>query len=343
MSPSRLVPVTLALLSALLFTGCGPDPDPPITVARTVKGAAGGGAALDPELKDYVRVNGISGTLNSVGSDTLNNKMTFWRDVFVSYYPSVRIQIEGKGSSTAPIALIEGISQLGPMSRRMKPSEIDAFERRFGYPPTRVPVAIDGMALFVNKDHPLEKLSLPQVDAIFSSTREGGYPRDIATWAELGISELGPRAISLYGRNAASGTYGFFKQVALYKGDFKNSVKEQPGSASVVQGIAEDPYGIGYSGIGYKTAGVKILSLELDDGSTLSPEKAEDVYGGRYPLSRFLYVYVNRPPDRPLPPAVAEFLRFILSRQGQEVVLKDNYLPLTAEMVERFRRELGLE
>ena len=286
---------------------------------------------VDAGIPAYTRAGGISGTLSSVGSDTLNNLMTLWAEDFRKLYPSVRIQIEGKGSSTAPPALISGTAQLGPMSRAMKATEVDEFEKKFGYKPTAIRVAVDALAVYVNKDNPLERLTLPQVDAIFSKTRSAGLATDITTWSQLGLnSSWGPKPISLYGRNSASGTYGYFKEHALANGDYKDTVKEQPGSASVVQGVTEDRAGMGYSGIGYKTSGVKALALAPKDGAPFSPATAEAVYAGQYPLARFLYVYVNKAPNRALDPLVKQFLTFVLSREGQEIVVKDGYLPLLA-------------
>jgi phosphate transport system substrate-binding protein len=287
---------------------------------------------VDPAIKSYAKVSGVSGNLNSIGSDTLNNVMTMWAESFKKVYPNVQIQIEGKGSSTAPPALISGTAQLGPMSREMKPSEIDEFEKKFGYPPTKIKVAIDALAIFVNKDNPLKQLTLQQADAIFSKGRACGSPKDITTWGDLGLSgNWAAKPISLYGRNSASGTYGFFKEHALCNGDYKDTVKEQPGSASVVQGVAEDQYGIGYSGIGYKTSGVKALALAKTASDPFIETEPEQVYAGKYPLSRFLYVYVNKAPNKPLDPLVRELLLYIMSSEGQEVVVKDGYLPLLAK------------
>lgn len=286
--------------------------------------------ALDPALPEYQRVGGVSGNLNSVGSDTLNNLMTLWAEGFQAVYPNVKIQIEGKGSSTAPPALIEGTAQLGPMSRAMKATEIDAFESRFGYKPTEIRVAIDALAVFVHKDNPVETLSLQQLDSIFSSTlKAGGAP--ILRWGDAGLTGAwANRPLSLYGRNSASGTYGFFKDVALRGGDFRASVKEQPGSSSVVQGISSDLGGIGYSGIGYLTSGVRAVPISRR-GATAYAASAENALSGRYPLARFLYVYINKPPGQPLDTLTAEFIRFVQSRTGQEVVVKDGYFPLPAK------------
>lgn len=287
---------------------------------------------VDANLADYIKVQGVAGNLNSVGSDTLNNLMTFWAESFRKKYPNVNIQIEGKGSSTAPPALIEGTSQLGPMSRKMKNKEVEAFEAKYGFKPTTIGVALDSLAVYVNKDNPVATLDLEQVDAIFSKTRKGGAAADINAWGQAGLAgEWVNKPISLYGRNSASGTYGYFKEKALFKGDYKDTVKEQPGSASVVLGVTEDLGGIGYSGIGYKTSGVKAIALSKKGGKAYEPTYA-NVLSGDYPLGRLLYIYVVKEPNKPLPTLVKEFLKFVLSEEGQEIVVKDGYLPLTAEV-----------
>jgi phosphate transport system substrate-binding protein len=286
---------------------------------------------VDPGLPSYGKTQGVSGNLNSIGSDTLNNLMTFWAEGFRKLYPNVNIQIEGKGSSTAPPALIEGTAQIGPMSRAMKKSEIEAFEAKYGYKPTAIGVALDSLAVYVNKDNPLDKLSLVQVDAILSKNRKGGAAAEITTWGQVGVSgELAAQPISLYGRNSASGTYGYFKKHALFKGDFKDTVKEQPGSASVVLAVTEDKAGIGYSGIGYKTSGVKAIALSKTDGGEAYEPNYDNVLTGKYPLGRMLYLYVAKQPNQPLPKMIDEFVKYVLSREGQEIVVKDGYLPLPA-------------
>src|SRR5690606_28729484 len=283
----------------------------------------------------YQPQSGVAGTVSSVGSDTLNNLMALWSEGFRTYYPSVQMEIEGKGSSTAPPALIAGTAQLGPMSREMKASEVDQFEARFGYPPTPMRVALDALAVYVHRDHPVQPLTLAQVDAIFSKSRACGCPEDITTWGQAGLT--GPwanRPISLYGRNSASGTYGFFKENALCGGDYKDEVKEQPGSASVVQGVTVDLYGIGYSGIGYRTSGVRAVPLAFGEGEPFAEPRLENVISGDYPLGRFLYIYINKAPGQPLPPVVEEFLRYVYSREGQEAVIRDGYLPLPPAVIE---------
>ncbi len=300
------------------------------------------GPQVDSKLPKYEKASGVSGRLGSVGSDTLNNLMTFWTESFQKLYPSVRTEVEGKGSSTAPPALIKGTAQLGPMSRKMKSTEIDEFRARFGYEPTAIRVAIDALAVWVHADNPVERVTMQQIDAMFSKARRGGYAEDVSTWGQLGATgEWAKLPLSLYGRNSASGTYGYFKEHALFKGDFKDTVKEQPGSASVVQSVTTDRAAVGYSGIGYRTSGVKALAVANKEGDPFVSTDSENVYSGKYPLSRFLYVYVNKAPNQPIDPLVREFLRFVLSSEGQEIVLKDGYLPLTAKMAEQELERLG--
>ena len=291
---------------------------------------------IDPDLSVYERVEGVGGTLNSIGSDTLNNLMAMWAEGFREKYPNVNIQVEGKGSSTAPVALIAGTAQLGPMSRKMRATEIDEIEKKYGYKPTEVSVALDSLAVYVHKDNPIESLTLPQVDAIFSRNRSLGPPSDIEVWGQVGLTgQLESLPMSLYGRNSASGTYAFFREVALGGGDYKDTVKEQPGSASVVMGITEDLAGIGYSGIGYKTSGVRAIALaKTADGVAYEPTQ-ENVVSGDYPLGRALYVYVLKAPHEPMDTLTHEFLKFVLSQEGQDIVVKDGYLPLPAAAAAR--------
>ena len=300
---------------------------------------------VDPALKPYQKAAGeVAGSLKCVGSDTMNNLVALWAEGFKKVYPSVREGIEGKGSASAPPALAEGTCSFAPMSRDWKPSEIDAFKAKHGYPPTVVPVAIDMLAVFVHRDNPLKSLSLQQVDAIFSKNRTGGGKADIRTWGDLGLEgEWKDKPISLYGRNASSGTYGYFKEFALFKGDFKPTVKEQPGSSAVVQAIASDKYAIGYSGIGYKTADVRALPLAAQPDAAAVEPVAANAYSGDYPLARFLYLSVNRKPSSPLDPLRREFLRYVLSATGQGDVKKDGYLPLPAAVVEQAAKDAGIE
>ncbi len=289
---------------------------------------------VDPAIPSYQRTRTVSGNLSAVGSDTMNNMMTLWSEGFARVHPNVKIQVEGKGSSTAPPALIAGTAQIGPMSREMKDSEIDAVQAKYGFAPTQIVTALDTIGIYVNKDNPLKSISLAEVDAIFSKTRKRNYPNDLTTWGQLGLKgEWAKAPISIYGRNSASGTYGFFKEHTLAKGDYKDTVKEQPGSASVVQGVTEDKFGIGYSGIGYRTSGVRALPLGTKVGDTPFEANYENALNRSYPLSRYLYIYVVRDPRQPMDPLTCEFLRYVLSKEGQEGVIKDGYLPLPPSVV----------
>jgi len=293
--------------------------------------------SVDKEIPEYKAISGISGNFSSVGSDTLANLMTLWAESFKRSYPNVNIQIQAAGSSTAPPALTEATANIGPMSRKMKDKEIAAFEDRYGYKPMAIPVAIDALAVYVNKDNPVKGMSIADVDAIFSSTRKCGGKKDVSKWGDLGLaSNWKNKDIQIFGRNSVSGTYGYFKKKALCKGDFKNSVNEQPGSASVVQAVTSSMNGIGYSGIGYKTSGVRAVPLTKKAGGKFIEATPDNAVSGKYPLSRFLYVYVNKHPNKPLAPLDKEFIKLVLSQAGQEVVIKDGYIPLPAKVVKKY-------
>jgi phosphate transport system substrate-binding protein len=282
-----------------------------------------GALEVDPSIPAYQKVSGVSGSIKSIGSDTLNNLMTLWAEGFSKQYPNVNIEIEGKGSGTAPPALIAGTAQFGPMSRPMKAAEVDNFEKKFGYKPTPMRTAVDALAVYVNRDNPIQCLSLAQID--------------------VGVTgDLAKVPISMYGRNSASGTYGYFKEVALADGDYKDSVKEQPGSSAVVQGVASDKAGIGYSGVGYKTADVKFVPVSAKDGGTCYEPNSDNAYAGNYPITRFLYVYVNKNPNQPLDPVRAEFIKYVQSKQGQQGVIKDGFFPLPGKVVQDDHKTLGL-
>ena len=297
---------------------------------------------VDPKLPAYQKAAGVSGNFTSVGSDTLNNLMTLWAEEFKRLYPNVNIQIQGAGSSTAPPALTEGASNFGPMSRIMTAKEVESFEKKHGYKPTPVGVAIDALAVYVNKDNPIKGLSIEEVDAAMSVGRKCGAAADITKWGALGLAgEWVNRDIAMYGRNSVSGTYGFFKETALCKGDFKRNVAEQPGSASVVQSVATQLNALGYSGIGYKTSGVRALPLSKKKGDPFVEPDAVHAIDGTYPLARVLYVYVNKKPNQPLAPLEREFFRMVLSKQGQEVTIKDGFVPVPAAMATRFLSALN--
>lgn len=296
---------------------------------------------VDPELPSYEAVSGVSGNLNSIGSDTLNNLMTLWAEGYRSFYPNVSIEIQGAGSGTAPPALIQGTAQFGPMSRPVNGAEIEEFEARYGYAPLAIRGAIDALGVFVHRDNPLECLTLQQVDAIFSSTRNGGADAPINTWGELGLEgEWASRPIALYGRNSASGTYGYFKEVALFDGDYRSEVREQPGSSTVIQGVASDISGIGYSGVGYGTADVR--TVPISSGGECYDATGDNAVSGDYPIARFLYIYVNKDPNADLEPLRGEFVRFVYSAEGQEAVVRAGFFPLVKAVADQDLASFGL-
>ncbi len=313
-------------------------------VATTLSFQVSAVTKVDPKLPEYQKASGVSGNISSIGSDTLNNLMTLWAEDYRKVYPNVNIQIQGAGSSTAPTALTEGTSNFGPMSRPMKDTEIQAFEAKFGYKPTAIPVAVDLLAVYVNKDNPIKGLTVAQVDAIFSATRKCGYKEDITRWGQLGLTGAwANRDFTMYSRNAVSGTYGYFKEHALCKGDFKTTINEQPGSASVVQGVSESINGIGYSGIGYITSGVKAVPLAKKEGAPFVAATPDHALDGTYPLSRYLYVYINKNPNKDLTPMEREFIKLVLSKRGQEIVVRDGYVPVPAKVVEKVFAEVGIK
>ena len=299
---------------------------------------------VDANLAAYKSVGGVSGNIKSVGSDTMNNLMTLWAEGFQKFYPNVDVAIEGKGSTTGPPALKEGTANFAPMSRAMKPAEIDAFKNKFGYAPTELATSIDMLAVYVHKDNPIKGLTMKQVDAIFSRTRKGGSAKAITTWGDVGLKgEWANRPIALYGRNSASGTYGYFKEHALFNGDYKDEVKEMPGSSAVIQAIAGDKYGVGYSGIGYKTADVRVVPLSREVGEDFVAAEPDNAYSGEYPLARFLFVYVNRDPGSELDPLRREFIRYLFSKDGQTEVVKSGYLPVTQEIAVKSLKSVGVK
>ncbi|WP_265686124.1 PstS family phosphate ABC transporter substrate-binding protein [Vibrio paucivorans] len=300
------------------------------------------GSAQAQQLVPYQKTSGVSGSILSVGSDTLAGMTTLWVEEFKALYPSVNGQVQASGSSTAPPALTEGTAQFGPMSRPMRKREIEAFEREHGYKPTELRVAIDAIGVFVHRDNPIQGLNFDQLDAIFSVTLRCGATEPIQTWSQLDIDfDWAKRGMQLFGRNSVSGTYGYFKKNALCGGDFKNNVNEQPGSASVVQSVASSINTIGYSGVGYQVSGVKLIPIAKQGKEYIQPSQ-KNILSGEYPLSRYLYVYINKHPSKPLSPIEREFIRFIFSEQGQALVEKDGYVPISGDIAQLELAKVGI-
>ncbi|PKH21310.1 phosphate ABC transporter substrate-binding protein [Enterobacterales bacterium CwR94] len=284
----------------------------------------------------------LVGNLNSVGSDTLGNLMGLWGDDFNRQYPGVNVQVQAAGSSTAPVALAAGAAQLGAMSRPMQLSERQLFADRYGYPPLAIPVAMDALMVMVNQQNPLTSLSTLQLDAIFSVTHRCGDGHQSNNWRDF-VNDPGwqQRQITRMGRNSASGTWGYFKQQALCNGDFRRDVAEFPGSAAVIQAVANDIHAIGYASTGLTHSGVRLLAISRPGEAAVWPS-AEAIRTGKYPFSRPLYLYVNKAPGKPLSPLTAAFIDRILTPQGQALVTRAGYLPLSETQLAQSRAAAGL-
>lgn len=291
--------------------------------------------------QNYQQKAGLSGKLVSTGSDTLANLMAYWVEDFQSIYPHVEFELHSEGSSTAPPALLNGISHIAPMSRLMSSEELAQFQQKFGYPPTAVEVAIDAIAVFVHRDNPLPAISVEQLAAIFSANSNCHGQQKISQWGQLGLTDSWhSKPIEPYGRNAESGSYSFFKQAVLCNQDFATNMQNLPGSGSIVQAISYNQHAIGFSGMGYKTSGVRTLPIVVN-GSLTWPN-SENKAQWNYPLSRFLTLYVNKPPERPLPPLTQEFLLYILSKNGQKTVELDGYVKVANSVIEQNLIKLSL-
>ncbi|WJG11328.1 phosphate ABC transporter substrate-binding protein [Aliiglaciecola sp. LCG003] len=306
-----------------------------LVCAQTFEGPNDSSVNRTEIFSRYQKQPGVAGSITSVGSDTLANLMTSWSVEFRRLYPQVKFQIQASGSSTAPPALTEGTANIGPMSREMKTSEISYFSRRHGYKPYAVKVGIDAIALFVDTNNPLEGLTKVQVDSIFSATRFCGASKHAHIWNDVGVSgSYGSKPIKIFGRNSVSGTYGLFKHIALCDGDFKATVNELPGSASVVQSVAFSNGAIGYAAYGHKTTAVKALAIADQTGAFI-PASSQTIANGDYPFTRFLYLVVNKHPTDPLPLLEQEFLRFVLSDKGQQIVQQEGYVGMPNETIQR--------
>jgi phosphate transport system substrate-binding protein len=306
---------------------------PPAAVAQPALSAHF--TAILATLSTYTPKQAVEGRLRSIGSDTMDRVMASAETGFQHFHPNLRIQHEGRGSSTAIPGLVEGMCDIGPMSRPTKPAEVTRFVERYGHVPVQLRVALDTLAIYVHPDNPIARqgLTLAQLDAIFSSTRKSGYPSDVLTWGQLGLSgDWANAPINVHIRNQASGTHAFFRENVLGGGDYRKTDTEESGSEILVDAVAHDRYSIGFSGIGYKTAGVSTVSIAAHDGGPFLDASADNAYAGTYPITRGLYLTVNLDPGSAPAPLLDEFLRFMLSREGQQVVADEGYYPLSGPL-----------
>lgn len=283
--------------------------------------------------------------VRSIGSDTMGDLMRRWAEGLRVYAPNLSLAIESRGSATGPPALIQGESELAPMSRKMTSLEVAAFEKRYGYKPIFVRMALDALAVYVHKDNPIQGLTLRQVDGIFSSTQRcGGHA--LERWGDLVFGRLEHTLISVVGRNKISGTYDYFRDSALCGGEFRTGYVELDGSVAVVDAVGSSIGAIGFAGIGFRTAAVRALPLAKWENDPYvayyneqhrdDPDLAkryEPVTSGRYPLARFLYLYFNKPPGKPLQEALEKVVQYVLSNRGQQDVADSGFIPLPEKML----------
>lgn len=329
----------LAAISGAMAFDQAPSAYHPVDLLAPLPDAA----ALNQALPAYQAVENLSGHINTVGSDTLNKLMKRWTKDFMAFYPGVEIDIEARGSATAPPALLDGAAQFGPMSRPMTTKELAVFEQKYGYGVSHVTVAVDALAVYVNKDNPITCLTVRQLNGIFSSTRWAEFGPNIDTWGDVGLTgDWATQPIALYGRNALSGTHEFFRDMVLLGGDYKAGVTEQIGSEAVVQAVASNKFAIGYSGIGYKTYGVRTVPLAWSAGDTCYDTSARATYSGKYPLVRYLYVYLNKNPNQPLDTLSAEFIKYVVSKDGQAQTEAGGFYRITAKDRESGLKNLGI-
>jgi phosphate transport system substrate-binding protein len=307
---------------------------------------------VDPTLASYVPERTLTGRLAVAGSETMQPLVARLAAEFRNRYPGIKVGIEGGGTNAAMTGFFQGLAQsrrgdgnvrghlgsnditLMASSREMTEAEVKSFIARYGYEPTAIPIAMDAVAVYVHKDNPVTGLTLEQVDALFSADRRRGLADDLKVWGQLGLTgEWTNAPVRMYGRNQKSGTRAFFQHHVLLDGGFKPSVKEEPGSATVVLDLSRDRFGIGYTGMGYQASAVRPLPIALKAGMPFVVPNAETTEDGSYPLRRFLYLYVNRDPKEPLDTVVEEFLTFINSREGQETVVRAGFYPLPMPQV----------
>ena len=291
--------------------------------------------------------------LNIVGSDTMDELVIGWAKLYRQQYRFISVTEDLRASGAGAPGLVAG-KDLAPVAREMFPAEIKAFVDKFGYEPTPIKVASGSVGslgktaasvIMVENDNPIDCLSLPQLDAIYSKTRKLGY-KEVKTWGDLGgKGEWANRPIHLYGLKPVNGIEQYFKLVAMNGGEYKDGIEFAKSKGLthaftvVAQDMAKKPGGLTYAMLANVTPNVKVLNLSWKDGDTCYAPTAENVYAHKYPFSRFVYLYVNKAPGKPLEPKVKEFLKMVLSKEGQQVIADERvFIPLQPAVV---REELA--
>jgi phosphate transport system substrate-binding protein len=251
-------------------------------------------------------------TITLKGSDTLLILGQKWAEVYMKENPGTVVQVTGGGSGVGIAALINGTTDIAQASRPMKDKERDKMLEKRGVGPYEIPVALDGITVYVNEKNPVEKLTFAELKVIFQAK--------IQNWKEVGGKDA---KVVLYGRENSSGTHVFFKEHVLNKEDYAVSVQPLPGTAAIVNAVAKDENGIGYGGVAY-AKGVKELLVAKDEESGYFPPKMENIVSGKYPISRYLFWYTAGSPKG----EIKDLVNWILSPEGQEIVEEVGYFPL---------------
>ena len=295
----------------------------------------------DSELPVYRPIaSGMGDHISVAGSSTQAYIAAGWGTDFKRLYPGIQYQMSMAGSSKATSALLEESADASFMSRPMKAKEIAAFVEKFGYKPTELRIALDAVAVYVHKSNPLQGLALKQIDAIFSATRKCGYSNDINAWRQLvTAADWANDGIVLYGRDKTSGTRELFQERVLCQGEYKPSIQTRRTAVDTQLAVANNKYGMTYSGIGHTLAGARPVPIAMREGEPYIMPNSENAANGSYPLARFLYLYVNKPPGKNLPITLQEFLKYAYSRSGQAVVENDGFIPLAMEQINREREK----
>lgn len=349
---TRLHLIMVITLVCIVVVGCSSPPvsggrgasDQVVHKAEAALPVAEVGANATPvsseALPPYESVGGLTGEITSIGDSTTTNLVARIAAEFRRMYPDVMLEVTASPISIGPSALLEGRADLVPMSRPLTPEEVESFTKKYGYPPTEIKVAADALAIYVEKGNPVPGLTLGQLDGIFSQTqRRSGS--SIGTWGQAGLTgEWADRRITLYGYGPEDGAHQIFQQQVLDGGAFRLSLRVEGGGSSIVQGVAADPGAIGFASVFFACKRVRVVELAGADGRLYAPTE-ENVRSRRYPLIRFLYVCVNKPQLQRLGGPAAEFLRFLLSRDGQQIVAAGGNIPLDAATVEQSRRTLA--
>lgn len=344
--------VKMTMLSGLL--GCLSLLGLAVGSLAEVPGPGAGRPVADSAIPSYVAKTGVSGAVVVAGSDTMQPIILKLAAAFRQLQPDVKIAVQGGGTDMALMQFLQnqaiirrgdaspkpGMHQVSghiallAASRPLTEQERKDFQSRYGYDVTEIPIAMDAIAIYVNRQNPVEGLTMEQVDAIFGKDRKRGLQEEIATWGQLGLKdEWAQQPIHLYGQDKKSGTRGFFLSHALQDGSFRSDVREESGPASEILAISRDVTAIGYAGVGFQASTVKILPLAERAGAAYVAPSTETTGNGTYPLARHLYLYAKKDPKAGLEPAIAEFLKFVNSREGQTMVVKAGAYPLPAHQV----------